>query len=115
MNPSSLSIFVFGIYLLFVGVSFLFIPNVILPLFKFEKTEEFWPNVLGAVIIILGYYYIVAAQNDLTVFFWATVYGRFAILICFILIVVFKKAKPMLILFGAIDTVGAIWTLLVLT
>jgi hypothetical protein len=65
-------------------------------------------------VAVIAYYYIVAAQNDLTPIFWATVYGRFAVLISFIILVLAKKAKPPLILFGVIDASGAIWTLLTL-
>ncbi len=114
MNPTALSVFIFGIYLLLVGLSFLIIPNVILPILKFEKTTEFWPRILGSVIILLGYYYLVAAQNDMTAFFWATVYGRFFILLSFIVLVVIKKAKPMVIMFGVVDCLCALWTLLTL-
>ncbi len=111
MSPSAISIFVFGIYLVLVGAGFLFIPNTVLPLFKFPKTNEPWIRILGVVVVVLGFYYVIAGQNELTPFFWATVVGRFVVLISFILLVVTKKAKPMLITFGVIDALGGIWTL----
>ena len=114
MSASALSILAFGIYLVVIGTGFMLMPNTILPLFKFPKTNEPWIRVLGAVVLILGFYYIIAAQNELSSFFWASVVGRFGILILFSSLVIFKKAKPMLILFGIIDAAGAIWTLLVL-
>ena len=114
MSAAALSILVFGIYLVVIGPGFMLIPNTILPLFKFPKTNEPWIRVLGAVVLILGFYYIIAAQNELSSFFWASVVGRFGILILFSSLVIFKKAKPMLILFGIIDAAGAVWTLLVL-
>jgi len=112
MSPGAISMFVFGIYIIIAGSGYLLIPNTILPLFKQPKTEEPWIRVLGLIVLILGFYYIVAAQNELTLFFWMTVVGRFGVLIGFTLLVVFKKAKPMLILFGIIDGAGAVWTLL---
>lgn len=112
MSPAAISMFVFGIYVIMVGVGFLFIPNTILPLFKFPKTEEPWIRVMALIVLIIGFYYIVAAQNELTLFFWMTVVGRFGLFIGFILLVAFKKAKPMLIMFGLVDAAGAIWTLL---
>lgn len=112
MDSSAFSVFVFGIYLVFIGTGFLFMPNTLLPLFKFPKTNEPWIRVMGSVVAILGYYYIIAAQNDLIPFFWATIVGRFVILVSFTLLVVTKKAKPMLILFGVIDALGGLWTLL---
>jgi hypothetical protein len=115
MNPSELSVFVFGIYLIAVAAGFLFIPNAILPLFKMPKTQEQWIRVMAVVVGVLAYYYIVAALNDLTPIFWATVYGRFGVFIAFLGLVVVRKAKPTLILFGVIDAAGAVWTLLTLT
>lgn len=112
MSASAISILVFGFYIVIIGIGFSFIPNIILPLFKFPKTNEPWIRVLGVLIVVLGFYYIIAAQNELIPFFWASIVGRFAILIGFSLLVIFKKAKPMLILFGLIDAIGAIWTLL---
>ncbi len=114
MSPSAISIFVFGIYIVLIGAGFLFIPNTVLPLFKFPKTNEPWIRVLGSVVLILGFYYISAAQNELTPFFWATVVGRFALLVSFIVLVVTKKAQPMLIMFGVIDAAAGLWTLLTL-
>ncbi len=114
MSPSAISVLVFGIYIALVGAGFIFVPNTVLPVFKFPKTNESWIRVLGIVIALLGFYYIIAARNELTPFFWATVAGRFAILISFVLLVVTKKAQPMLIAFGVIDAAGGLWTLLVL-
>ncbi len=114
MSTSAISILVFGIYIIVVGTGFLFIPNTVLPLFKFPKTNEPWIRIMGLIVAILGFYYIVAAQNELTPFFWATVIGRFAILIGFILLVVTKKAQPMLIGFGVVEAAGGLWTLLTL-
>jgi hypothetical protein len=115
MNPSELSILVFGIYLVVVAVGFLFMPNAILPLFKMPKTNEQWIRVMAVVVGVLAFYYIVAALNNLTPYFWATVYGRFGVMIAFTALVLSKKAKSPLILFGLIDAAGAIWTLVTLT
>jgi len=114
MSPSAISIFVFGIYIALVGAGFLFIPNTVLPLFKFPKTNEPWIRVVGILVALVAFYYIFAAQNELTSFFWATVIGRFAVLASFVLLVLAKKAKPMLIMFGVIDAAGGLWTLLTL-
>ena len=84
MNPSELSIFIFGIYLIVVAAGFLIIPNAILPMFKMPKTQEQWIRVMAVVIGVLAYYYIVAAMNSLTPIFWATVYGRFGVLAAFV-------------------------------
>ena len=115
MNSTELSIFIFGIYLIAVSAGFLIIPNVILPMFKIAKTQEQWIRVLAVVLGAVATYYIVAAMNNLTPIFWATVYIRFGVLVSFVGLVLAKKAKPPLIIFGVIDAAGAVWTLLTLT
>ncbi len=109
MDLAGISMFVFGIYIIIIGTGFLVMPNVILPIFKFEKTNEVWIRIMGLIVAILGYYYINATVHDLTVFYWSTVWGRFVILVGFTLLVVLKKAKPMLVLFGLVDSAGAVW------
>ena len=114
MSAAAISILVFGIYLIVIGTGFLIIPNTVLPIFKLPKTTEPWIRVLGSVVLILGFYYIISAQNEFIPFFWATVVGRVGILIIFVSLVLTKKAPTILILFGVIDTIGGIWTLLAL-
>lgn len=111
MSSSAISMFVFGIYVILLGMSQIFIPNKILPILKLPPTDEPWIRVLGVILAILGFYYMMAAQHEITIFFWATIIGRFGVLIGFVLLVLFKKAKPVLIIFGVIDTLGAIWTM----
>jgi hypothetical protein len=112
MSPSALSIFVFGLYLVIVGFGFLVIPNTVLPMFKLPKTNEVWIRTLGMVVWVLAFYYIIAAQNELMPFFWATVVGRFGVLLILSTLVATKKGPPVLLLFGVIDALGAIWTYL---
>ena len=114
MDSTTLSIFVFGIYLIFVGAGFLFIPNTLLPLFKFPRTEEPWIRVMAVLVLIIALFYMVAAHYNLPVIYWTTVIGRFFVFLSFAVLVLTKKAKPMLLMFGVIDALGAGWTLITL-
>ena len=115
MNPTDLSVFVFGIILVAVhGFGFLVIPNTVLRMFKLPETKEVWIRILGFIIGLLGAYYIVAGLNHLTAFAWATVFGRFAVLLFLVIISALKMTKATIILFGIIDAAGAVWTLLTL-
>jgi len=114
MNSTVLSISVFGIYLIFVGAGFLVIPNILLPLFKFRKTDEPWIRVMAVLVLIIAFFYLVAAHHNLIPIFWATVYGRFFVFLSFMILVLTRKAQPMLLVFGAVDAIGAIWTLVTL-
>jgi uncharacterized membrane protein HdeD (DUF308 family) len=114
MNSTALSVFVFGIYLILVGIGFLLIPNIILPFFKFRKTDEPWIRVMAVLVLIIAFFYLVAANHNLIQIFWATVYTRFFVILSFTILVLTKKAQPKLLIFGAVDAIGAFWTLLTL-
>jgi hypothetical protein len=114
MSKSAMSVFVFAIYLMLLGLILLVVPNLLLAIFGIPETGEVWIRVVGMLAVILGYYYTQAARNDLTVFFRATVCGRTAVLLFFIAFVVLDLAPPILVVFGVIDAAGAIWTALCL-
>ena len=110
VKKASLSILVFGIYMVGVGLALLVVPNVLLSLFAYPTTTEIWIRILGFIVVVLGYYYMVAARFELTPFFRASVYGRPAVIVCFAAFVLLGMAQPVLILFGVIDLLGAVWT-----
>ena len=110
MSNAAKSVFVFGIYAVVVGLGFLVIPNVLLPLFGFGATTEVWIRALGMVLVSAGYLYLQSGRNEVTSFFPWTVHGRAFVVVCFIAFVVLGLAKPMLLLFAAIDFLGALWT-----
>ena len=112
MNPTAISVFVFGIYLILVGAGFLFMPNKVLPLFRFPKTDEPWIRVVAVLVLVIAFFYLVASHHNINPMFWATVYARFFVFLSFLALVLAKKAQPMLIMFGAVDALGAVWTLL---
>lgn len=110
MSRAAVSILVFGIYLVFLGITLIVVPNVLLSLFGIPATNEVWIRVAGVVVMILGYYYSMAARRDLTDFFKWTVYGRAPVIVFFTIFVLLDFVSPVLILFGAFDLLGAIWT-----
>jgi hypothetical protein len=114
MSKGAVSIFVFGLYLLLVGPVLVLVPNLLLSVFAIPETSEVWIRVLGVVAAVLGYYYVVAARNEQTAFFRATVPGRLAVLVCFSAFVVMKMTAPTFLIFGVIDALGALWTALAL-
>ena len=110
MSATAKTIFYFGIYIVGLGLILLFVPNMLLGPFGFEEAKEVWIRVLGVVVTALGYYYIVAAKSNARAFFNATVYGRTWLFLAFVILVALQQAKPILILFGAVDLAGAAWT-----
>lgn len=114
MSAAGLSVFVFGIYLIVNGLGFTFIPNTLLGLFGMAATTEPWIRVLGWVLVILGYYYTQTGRNNIYQFFIWTVYARFSVMVMFLLFYLLGWAPATLLIFGAIDLLGAIWTFLAL-
>ena len=112
MSKSAASIFYFGIYLIALGLSLIFFPNSILGLFGFPETDEVWLSVLGVTLLFLGFYYIQAGRHDVRAFFRWTLYTRPTLILFFAAFVLLDMSRPMLIAFGLVELLGAVWTYL---
>ena len=110
MSKSAQSLFVFSIYLFILGLILLVIPNVLLNLFSLPETNEVWIRVVGMLVFLLGFYDFQASKNEMIKFFQWSVYARAVVPIFFIVFVLLDFAPPILILFGVIDAVAALWT-----
>lgn len=114
MSRSARSVFVFGVYMVVPGIALLVIPNVLLSLFGIAATSEVWIRIVGVLVVLLAFYYIQAAREELTDFFRLTVYTRASIVVFFVAFVLLGLAEPILALSGVVDLLGAIWTQLAL-
>lgn len=116
MSRAAKSVFVFGIYVISLGVFLVVAPNVLLKIFNIPETSEVWIRVVGMLVLIIGYYYVRAATNEegLTKFFRWTIFARSTVIVFFTVFVLLNYVKPILILFGVFDLAGAIWTALAL-
>lgn len=110
MSRSALSVFVFGIYLTVLGLALVLAPNVLLTLFGLPETKEVWIRVVGMLLFLVSFYYIMAARSELKDFFVWSVYVRSMVIVFLALFVSMNWVKPILLLFGVIDLAGAIWT-----
>ncbi|PKL15091.1 MAG: hypothetical protein CVV49_21980 [Spirochaetae bacterium HGW-Spirochaetae-5] len=110
MSKAAKSIFIFSIYMAAAGLGFMVAPNIPLVMLGFSATNEPWIRVVGMLMVILGYYYFQASRKESEFFFRSTVHVRPFVLVCFIIFAATGLADPMIILFGVIDLLGAIWT-----
>ena len=120
MSNGARSVFVFGLYLVVLGVILLVVPNFLLKMFFLPSTgyfcrerqsvPEVWIRVAGMLLLYLGFYYTQAARKEMTDFFQWTVYVRPTVILFFAAFVLFGFASSPLILFGVVDLLGAIWT-----
>lgn len=110
MSKSAFSLFVFSLYMFVLGMVLIVVPNLMLSLFSVAETQEVWIRVVGMLILIIGFLDFMASRNELIIYIRWTVYGRLAVLLFLILFVIFGFAPPVLILFGVIDALAAVWT-----
>src|SRR5947208_1904520 len=110
MLNAARSITVFGVYIALSGLSFIFIPNLILPLFGFAPPGEVWIRVVGLLALILGFYFFYSVRHADRHFYRATIYARLIFFTGLALFAALGWGSLMLIAFGLIDLTGAAWT-----
>ena len=114
MTNAARSVFVFGVYLAVLGVGLMIVPNLVLAPFGFPATSEVWLRVAGSLVAIIGFFFLVAARHEFTAFFRATLIARPFLFLSLCTYVFAGLALPQLVLFGVVDLLGALWTLLAL-
>lgn len=114
MSKPAVSIIVYGIYYLVAGLTYLVLPDLALTLFGFPIEGTWILRVAGVLLGVHGYFFVQAARQELAPYFRWTVHGRIAASVLFAAVAALGLAQPMLILFGVIDLVGAVWTWLAL-
>ena len=110
MSKSARSVFVFGLYLVVVGIALLTVPNLLLGTFLLPGTTEVWVRVVWMLSLFLSFYFIQAARNEMTEFFQWTVYVRSTTILFLAAFVLLGFASPFLLPFGVVDLLGAAWT-----
>ena len=110
MSKAARSLFVFGIYLILLGIFLIVLPDVLLSLFQVSTTQEVWIRVAGMLVMFIGIYDLVAARGEFAPFIQWSVYVRTSAILFFIAFVVLGLVEWPLILFGVIDLLGAAWT-----
>jgi hypothetical protein len=110
MTKSAISLVVDGAYLTGMGIGMIFIPNAALAVLGLPRSIDVWPHVVGCMALVLAFYYICAGLAEVRPFIEWTVYARIAIFLFFTAFVLVGLVRPILMLLGAVDLVGALWT-----
>lgn len=110
MSRSATTLLVWSYYLLGMGTLLVVVPDLLLALFGFAPASDVWVRVVGVLALLLAWFYLLAARNDLKPFTRGSVSGRAAVFLFFVLFVVLGMAPMQLILFGLVDLTGAAWT-----
>jgi hypothetical protein len=110
MSAVGRSLVVFGWYLAAFGALLVFVPNLAFAVFGLPPTEEVWIRVVGLLVLVIGYLDVRMGREEFLPYARFTVHARVAVLVFMIGFVIAGLAKPILILVGAIDFAGALWT-----
>ena len=78
LRRTEISLLIFGIYSLIMGLVLLFILNIFLPLVGLPVTIEPWINHLGFALICSSYYYLRSAIDKYLDFARYTIHTRLA-------------------------------------
>jgi hypothetical protein len=111
MSRPALTVFIFGIYEIFLGITFLLFPEFLISL-NSPNPPDIASRILGMIFLFMAYLFIRAAidEEGMEKFFMWTVHVRVTVIIFQIFFVIFGFGSPLIILFGVIDFVLAIWT-----
>lgn len=109
-SRAALSIFVFGLYLVILGGIFILAPNVLLSLVSLPTTQEIWIRLVGFLLLVLSFYYIMAGRTNTRAFFQWTLYTRLIAIFFLVGFVVSDLISPLALLFWLGDLAGALWT-----
>ena len=110
MSALARSLVVFGWYLVAFGGLLVLVPNWVLSIFGLPPTEEVWIRLVGMLVLIIAYYDVRLGRADFVPYARLTVHARIAVLVFLVALVLVGLAKPIVILVGAIDFAGALWT-----
>lgn len=110
MKKTSTTLLVFGMYLVGMGLGLVLMPDFVLSTLGFPRTEEVWPHVVGALALVLAFYYISASRAGLDAFARMTVPARIGVFVLFTAFTLVGWAGPIMVALGLVDLLGALWT-----
>ncbi len=105
----ALTIRLFSYYVLTLGVLLVVAPAWTLAVLQADIDDTEWIRALGIAVLTLGVYYLVASQNEATWFYRASIAVRIGMAVAF-LILAFTAGPLQLLVIGAVELGGALWT-----
>ncbi len=108
------SLFIFGIYVFVVGVAFIAAPQPLMALLQLPPATVGWARVVGLLALVIGSYDIVAGKSENIAHIRASIPVRIGFATGTALLVICGEMPPLILLLGATDIAGAIWTAIAL-
>ena len=95
------------------GIGLMAIPEFILDLFKLSHGDHLWmARIIGLLAFGLGIYYFYIAKYKIAVLYNTTVVLRYFASIFMVGLWLTGQVEIMILLFAAVDTAGATWTMI---
>lgn len=114
MTASGKSLFYFGIYAVGTGLLFITVPDKLISLTRLPSLPAGWASIIGLLALIIGTYDIFCGYSNIKSFIKISVYTRLGFAVCTFLLFVFQQMPVAITLFGSVDAIGGIWTMLAL-
>ena len=111
MSRAAISVFVHGLYLIVLSVSFFAIPDVGLRLFGLPPHRDVFVYVTAMLLLFLALFLIVAARNEVRALFALSVVTRYSVPFFLGAFVAFNQAKVNIMVFAVPDVLLGTWTL----
>ena len=110
MSPAARSLQVFAAYLVGLGAGLVVAPQLLLAPFGIAAPQEVWIRVVGMLVLFVAGYYQVAARHEFLALMRLSVWTRGSVMVFFAAFVLLQGAPAALLLFAAVDLLGALWT-----
>jgi len=110
MSRAARSLFVFAIYVLIVGVALIVVPAPIAALLRLPPATVGWVRMIGLLSLVIGVYDAIGSHAECLPYIRGSVPVRFGFAIGTALLVAFGQMPATILLSGATDIAGALWT-----
>jgi hypothetical protein len=110
MTPAGKSLFYFGIYVLLTGLQFIIIPEKLIAILQLPPIANGWASAIGLLAMVIGSYDIYCGYANVQPVLKISIFVRLGFAIGTVLLFVSGQMPITVILLGAIDALGALWT-----
>jgi hypothetical protein len=114
MTASAKSLFYMGIYGVCLGLLLIIIPGSLISFMQLPPLQEGWARIISLLALVIGTYDIFCGKNNIVPMIHLSMYVRLGFAIAVVLLVAFNQMPVMILLAGALDALGALWTWLAL-
>jgi hypothetical protein len=114
MKRVEISILVWGIYIILIGLCLITIPAIIMAFFGYQITDDLWVRFTGILSVVLGLYYIQVAFKKIVLLYRWKIVGHVFGLTCMTAFLLTGLADQRLIGTMVVEVAGCLWTLIAL-